>query len=689
MESIKYKILLIEDDEADQAAFKRLIRKEGLLYDYAIAGSISDAKGILLSETFDAVIIDYKLNDGVAFDILDLIVGIPFIIITGAGDEEVAVKAMRSGAHDYLIKDIERNYLKVLPVVLEKAILNKKKEDHFRLISYAIMSINDSVYFTDMGNKVLFVNHAFYKTYGYIEEDIVGKYCDVFWESISNWENLNGDLTEVSKGSWCGEIYHRHKEGSRFPVYLSRSIIKDENERELGIVNVVRDITEKKAIEQRLKHMAHFDDLTGLPNRVLFYDHLNKLLIQAKNDNQLFAVLFLDLDRFKVVNDTLGHTVGDFLLKLTAKRLVKCIRDEDMLARLGGDEFAVILANINEPQNAATVAQRIIACLENPFRIKKDECTIGVSVGITLYPHDGDDADNLIKNADIAMYHAKGSGRNAYQFYDKDMNTANLKQFTMENKLREAIKQEEFLLHYQPQVDTKAANIIGIEAMIRWQPSDHEMISPDKFIPISEETGLIIPIGEWVLRTACRQNKAWQDMGLPSLPISVNVSGRQFKQPNFVEIVIQVLEETGLDPHFLEIELTESILMHDEVLALTRLEIFAAKGIKLAIDDFGIGYSSMRYLKRLPIHKLKIDKSFIDDIVMNPNDRAISEAIITMAHSLQIKVIAEGVETKEQMEILRSLGCDEIQGYLFFKPMPSEKIVDIFSEKLRKMSDEK
>ncbi len=675
------KILFIEDDEIDQAAFKRLVRNEGLQYDYALVGSVSDARKILHSETFDAVVLDYKLNDGVAFDILDLITGIPFIIITGTGDEEVAVRAMRAGAYDYLIKDIERNYLKMLPVVLEKAILNKKKEDHFKLVSYALMSINDSVYFTDMGNRILFVNNAFYKTYGYTNEDIIGKYCDIFLEGIATRDNSDGNLTEVSKGSWCGEIYHRNKKGNRFPVYLSRSVIKDEKERELGIVNIVRDITEKKAIEQRLKHMAHFDDLTGLPNRALFYDRLNKLLLRTKSDSRPFAVLFLDLDRFKIVNDTLGHTIGDSLLKIIARRLLQCVREEDMLARLGGDEFAVILTNINEHQNAATVARRIITCLENPFRIKKNECTIGVSIGITLYPHDGDDADTLIKNADTAMYHAKGSGRNAYKYYDKDMNAANLRQFNMENKLREAIRQEEFLLHYQPQVDMKAENIIGIEAMIRWQPPGSQMISPDKFISISEETGLIIPIGEWVLRTACRQNKAWQGMGLPSLPVSVNVSGRQFKQPNFVEIVIHILEETGLDPHFLEIELTESILMHDEVLALTRLEVLSAKGIKLAIDDFGIGYSSMRYLKRLPIHKLKIDKSFIDDIARNPNDRAISEAIITMAHSLQIKVIAEGVETEDQLKILRLLGCDEIQGYLFFKPMPSEKIVDAFPRK--------
>jgi len=677
MENIRHKVLLIEDDEVDRVAFKRLVEKEVLLYDYSLAGSVSEAKKILSSETFEAIIIDYNLGDGTAFDIFNLVNGTPFVIVTGAGDEEIAVKAMKAGAYDYLIKDVNRNYLKVLPLVIEKAILNKKRENHLKLLSYAIMSINDSIYFTDMENRILFVNNAFYKTYGYDAEDIIGKHCNIFLEDDSSNDDLRNNSSETDKGVWRGETYHKHKNGILFPIYLSRSIIIDEDEKELGIVNIVRDITEKKAIEQRLEYMAHFDDLTGLPNRVLFYDRLDKSLARAKRDNLLFAILFLDLDKFKVVNDTFGHNVGDLLLKITAKRLSNCIREADTVARLGGDEFAIILTTINEPQNAAGIVQRIIACMADPFHIKKDsECTIGISIGITIYPFDGDDADTLIKNADTAMYNAKVNG-NSYRFYNSDMNTAAFRRFTIENKLREAIKQKEFLLYYQPQVDIVTSRIVGIEALIWWQTPDHELLSPDKFISIAEESELIIPISEWAIHTACSQNKTWQNAGISPIPVTINISSRQFKQQNLTEIITQLLHETGLDPHFLEIELTESILMHDEEFAIAKLEAFATKGIRLSIDSFGTGYSSIKYLKCFPIHKLKIDKSFVDDITTNHNNRAISEAIITMAHSLQLKVIAEGVKTVEQLKILRSLGCDEIQGYLFSEPLPAEKFTNI------------
>lgn len=691
MDTMKYKVLLIEDNEIDQVAFERLVEKGILSYDYCIAGSVSEAKELLALESFEAVIVDYMLGDGTAFDIIDCIPGIPFIIVTGAGDEDIAVKAMKAGAHEYLIKDIERNYLKVLPLILEKAIFHKKKEGNFKLMSYAIMSINDSVYFTDMENIIIFVNNAFCKTYGYDKRDIIGKSCDILMENVFPGIERIDDLSAIAeKDIWYGEAYHKRRDGIVFPVYLSRSIIKDESGRELGIVNIVRDITEKKLIEKRLERMAYFDDLTGLPNRTLFYDHLNKLLAQAKRDNRILAVLFLDLDRFKVVNDTLGHNVGDFLLKTVAKRIKKDIRDADIIARLGGDEFAIILANINKHQNAANVAQRVINCFEKPFHFEKNyEYTIGVSIGITVYPFDGGDVDTLVKNADTAMYHAKGNGRNTYQFYNIDMNTLALRQFTIENKLRDAIKRDEFLLHYQPLVDAKTKKIIGTEALIRWQSLNYEMISPDKFIPVAEETGLIIPIGEWVLRTACRQGKAWQKAGFPPLPVSINISARQFNQQNLIDTVYQILHETGFDPHLLEIELTESTLMHNEESILMKLKMLTEKGIKLSIDDFGTGYSSIGYLKRLPIYKLKIDKSFVNDIMTDSNDRAISEAIITMAHRLQIKVIAEGVETEEQLKILHSLGCDEVQGYLFYKPLPAEELTDILSRELIKIPDER
>jgi diguanylate cyclase (GGDEF)-like protein/PAS domain S-box-containing protein len=436
MGNTSYKVLLIEDDIVDQTAFKRLVENEILPYSYSIVDSVSDAKNILSTETFDIIIIDYKLTDGTAFDIINSVTGIPFIIVTGAGDEEIAVKAMKAGASDYLIKDIGRNYLKVLPIVLEKAILNKRKETHFKLLSYAIMSINDSVYFTDMNNEILFVNNAFYKTYGYNEEDILGKHCDILSDNDSARKDKIHNLSETSKGLWSGEIYHKRKDGSVFPIYLSKSIIKDADGKEFGIVGIVRDITDKKAIEMKLELMAHFDDLTGLPNRVLFYDRLNKSLSHAKRNNNTFALLFMDLNKFKKVNDNFGHNAGDILLKMIAKRFSHCLREVDTVARLGGDEFAIILTSINESQNAAFVSQRIIACFEKPFFVRKDiECNIGISIGITVYPSDGHDADTLIKNADVTMYRAKEKGGNSYQFYNSEMNNTVTGNITIENKL--------------------------------------------------------------------------------------------------------------------------------------------------------------------------------------------------------------------------------------------------------------
>ena len=680
MENSTYKILLVEDDQVDQAAFKRHVQKERLLYNHSIAGSLSEAKKILSSETFDAAIIDYNLGDGTAFDLIDLVVGTPFIIVTGAGDEAVAVKAMKTGAYDYLIKDVGRNYLQLLPIVIEMAIVNKRRENQLKLLSMAVMSIQDSVYFTDMENKILFINNSFLITYGYREEDIIGLPSDILCEKYPSGRDLSNTLSEATKDIWCGEMQHVHKNGTKFPIYISKAIVKDELEKELGIVSIVRDISELKATEQRLEYMAHFDDLTKLSNRVLFYDRLNKMLSRANRDNLLFALLVLDLDRFKIVNDTLGHNTGDILLRMTAERLLKCVRDSDTVSRLGGDEFAIILAGIKKEQNAATVAQKIIDCLENPFIINDEPVTIGTSIGITIHPSDGNSPDSLVKNADMAMYKAKRGGRNRYEFYNSEMNAASITHFAVENKLREAIKNEEFLLYYQPQVDIHTETIVGTEALIRWQHPQQGLVLPNDFMPIAEETGLIIPIGEWVLRTACMQNKLWQNSGYQHIPVSVNVSPRQFRQDGFAEKVAQVLNETGLDTLSIEIELTESILMYDEELVMARLELLTARGVRLSIDDFGTRYSSMKYLKRLPIHTLKIDMSFVADITTNPNDKAICEAIITMAHSLNLKVVAEGIETREQLDVLRSIGCDIVQGFWFHKPISAEKITDLLSQ---------
>lgn len=441
-----------------------------------------------------------------------------------------------------------------------------------------------------------------------------------------------------------------------------------------------KEVSERKQAEERLYYLANHDSLTNLPNRRLFIDRLNQALARLPWHKRVAAVLFLDLDRFKHINDTLGHPIGDLLLVAVSERLQSCLRNGDTIARFGGDEFAILLVDMARAEDVSKVAQKIINALSKVFIVKNYELFITTSIGISLCPQDGKDADTLLKNADAAVYRAKGQGKNNYQFYLASLNTDALERLAMETRLNQALEREEFLLHYQPRVDLNTGKIIGIEALVRWQNQDLGMVSPAKFIPLAEETGLIVPIGEWVLRTACAQNKAWQTSGLSPVVMSVNISARQFQQNSLVEMVSRVLRGTGLDPKCLELELTESILMQKEKPFIEMLSDLNSMGISLSVDDFGTGYSSLSYLNRFPIKTLKIDQSFVNNITKNPDDAVIVNAIITLAHSLRLEAIAEGVETAEQLEFLRSLHCDGMQGYLFSRALPAVEATKLLAE---------
>jgi diguanylate cyclase (GGDEF)-like protein/PAS domain S-box-containing protein len=436
----------------------------------------------------------------------------------------------------------------------------------------------------------------------------------------------------------------------------------------------LRHILANQRAEKQIKHLAYHDTLTGLPNRVLFHDRLQQALSHAVREEHPMGVMFLDLDRFKIINDTLGHDVGDELLKAVSQRLINCIRQGDTVVRLGGDEFTIILPVISKAEDAAFVAQKILVTLAEPFLLNHQELHITSSIGISLYPNDGKDTQTLIKNADIAMYRAKDLGKNNYQFYTADMNSRALETINLENALRHALERDELLLHYQPQIDIRSGRIVGVEALVRWQHPEFGLVSPVKFIPIAEETNLIIPIGEWVLRSACEQGVRWRKMGLPVWRMAVNLSARQFRQQNLLQPIQRILQETGFDPHHLELEITESLLMQGAGQTIAILESLDEMGIRLSLDDFGTGYSSLSYLKRFPIDTVKIDRSFVRDIHTDPNDAAITSAIIAMAHSLKLSVIAEGVETEEQLAFLREHNCNEYQGYYFSKPLPPEQI---------------
>jgi diguanylate cyclase (GGDEF)-like protein len=432
--------------------------------------------------------------------------------------------------------------------------------------------------------------------------------------------------------------------------------------------------------EDKLNYLAYHDVLTGLPGRTLFHDRLVQAVTNAHRHGDKLGVLFIDLDHFKNINDSLGHHAGDMLLKQVAALFTSCMREDDTVARLGGDEFVVILASMASEDEAWMVSQKILKLMTEPFTIEARELFITCSIGIALYPKDGEDAKALLQSADGALYLAKNKGRNNAQFCTAEMNTRALERLTLENELRQAINRREFLLHYQPRVDIVSSEITGMEALVRWQHPVQGLLYPTKFIPVAEESGLIVPLGEWVLRTACEQNKAWQLAGLKPVSIAVNLSARQFKQQDLVELVSRILQETELDSSYLELELTESMVMQNVEAAIITLNQFKAIGVKLSIDDFGIGYSSLNYLKHFPIDFLKIDQSFVRDITTNLDDAIIAKIIISMAHDLGLRVIAEGVEAEEQKSFLCLHRCDEMQGYFFSMPVPAEEFEILLKE---------
>jgi diguanylate cyclase (GGDEF)-like protein len=454
----------------------------------------------------------------------------------------------------------------------------------------------------------------------------------------------------------------------------SEKAVLDEEQRVVAIVGMGRDITERKKNEEEIQQLAYYDTLTRLPNRALLYDRMSQAIALANRHSKYVGVLFLDLDRFKVINDTLGHVAGDRLLKKVAERLSSIVRESDTVSRLGGDEFIVILSSLEHDEDITKAAEKILAVFSEAIMIENREIYTSASMGIAVFPNDGTDINVLLKNADTAMYQAKGQGRNNFQFYSKDMNVRALEHLMMETSLRRAIEREELFLVYQPQMDLKSGQVIGMEALLRWRHPDLGILAPSKFITLAEETGLIIQIGEWALKTACIQNKTWQDKGYQPLRTAVNISGGQFRQQNFVKMVAAILKETGLDPSRLELELTESMAMDDASATAELLLELKAMGVSLSIDDFGTGFSSLSYLKHFPIDRIKIDRSFVRDITSNTDDAAIATTIIAMAHSMNLKVTAEGVEQEEQLDILQSRGCDEIQGFFVTPPLSAEEL---------------
>ena len=534
-----------------------------------------------------------------------------------------------------------------------------------------------AILFTDLAGNILNADDSFLNLLGYTVANLPRHLHDL---TPPEHHRLDDEALEKVMAFGACAPFEKNlvkQDGTQVPVLFGAALHEEE------IACFVVDLSQNKQTQEQLNHLAYHDALTDLPNQVLFKDRLKQAIALSRRNDHLQAVLLLNLDRFKTINDSLGYTAGDRLLQSVAQRLTSCVRESDTVARFGGDEFAILLTQIPRAQDAANVARAIKQALDQAFLFEDQEIFVSTSIGISCYPQDGRDTAGLLKTAGAALDRAKVQGGNVFQFYTAGGTTRALKQLVLESNLRPGLERAEFVVQYQPQVDVRGFQLVGMEALVRWHHPSLGLLYPSEFVPLAEESGLIISLGDWVMRTACLQNKLWQDAGLTPLTLSVNFSARQFQQASFIEDVARILKDTNLDPRWLELELTESSIMKDPEEAIEKLHELKLMGIKVAIDDFGTGYSSLNYLKRFPIDTLKIDKTFVSDVCRDPHDTAIVRAIIDLGHALDLTVIAEGVETKEQLQYLSALECDVVQGFLFSKALSASAFEELLMEQKR------
>ncbi|GHT89688.1 hypothetical protein AGMMS49545_00610 [Betaproteobacteria bacterium] len=553
-------------------------------------------------------------------------------------------------------------------------------EARLRVAASVFENLSEAMTIAGADGKIQSVNHAFTTITGYTEAEAQGKtpgellasglHDAEFFRAM--WASLN------TEGRWQGEIINRRKSGETYPEWLSITVVRNEAGDVEQYIGIFSDISERKQAEAYIHHLAYHDPLTGLANRLLFNDRLNTAMSQAHRSRYLLAIMLLDLDHFKSINDSLGHHAGDLLLAATSQRLSGMLREGDTLARLGGDEFAVLLPNITSHADAAMLASRMVVAFEKSFELEGREIFISTSIGIAVYPADGKNAEILLKNADVALYNAKDSGRAAFRFFLESDSTDSLERLELETDLRRAVLNNELRLYYQPQISTRTGMIYGVEALVRWQHPTRGLLMPDRFIGLAENTGYIETLGRWCLETGCQQMVAWQKAGLPIQRIAVNVSPRQLRNPDFMDMTLEIIEKTGINPNCLELELTESSMADDPENTFNVFSVLRKKGIRIAIDDFGTGYSSLSYLARYPVDVVKIDKSFVDGIMGGEQSSlSLVKAVVLMAHTLNMETVAEGVETAEQRQKLIAMQCDLLQGYLYSRPVPADKLIEL------------
>jgi len=679
MKSIK-KVLLVEDDPGDARLLREMFNEQGSHNtELTHVECMSEAEKHLAEHAVDIILLDLGLSDAQGLGAVRRAHAaaprVPLVVLTGLDDEALAAQALQEGAQDYLIKgQIEtygstRGLLRALRYAIERKILEEALFAEKELAQVTLNCIGDAVACTDISGNLTFLNVIAEKLTGWSRQDAAGRPM----AEVLRLENAPKPM-EMAVGQDRtahlppNSILIRH-DGFEFPIEGSVAPIHDREGQASGAVIVFRDVSAARAMVLQMAHSAEHDFLTGLPNRKLLNDRIGQAIAMARRHMRQVAVLFLDLDGFKHINDSLGHPIGDKLLQSIAGRLVDCVRGSDTVSRQGGDEFVVLLSEMQQSEAAAAAAKRMLQAVAEAHSIDQHDLHVTTSIGVSVYPDDGLDAETLIKNADTAMYQAKENGRQSYQFFKPAMNVRAVERQSIEESLRRALERQEFALHYQPKINLRTGAITGAEALIRWTHPTRGLVSPAQFIPVAEDCGLILPIGAWVLREACKQARAWVDAGLPATTMAVNVSAMEFRGENFLEGLFATLGETGLDPSSLELELTESVLMKRAESTASILRTLRERGVQVAIDDFGTGYSSLSYLRKFPVDALKIDQSFIRQISTAGDDTTIVTAVIGMARSLKLRVVAEGVETEEELAFLRAHQCDEAQGHYFSRPL--------------------
>jgi diguanylate cyclase (GGDEF)-like protein/PAS domain S-box-containing protein len=683
-------LLVVEDNPGDARLLREMFIEEGAHHtEVTHVESMAEAEKHLAQHTVEMILLDLGLPDvhglGAVRRAHAAAPRVPLVVLTGRDDETLAAQSLQEGAQDYLIKgQIEgRGLLRALRYAIERKIMEEALFDEKERAQVTLDCIGDAVACTDNLGNISFLNRVAEKITGWTWQQAIGRpTAEVLriLDATSREMIPNPMLMEV------GAIQSLHlppncvlvrRDGFETPIEDSVAPIHDRQGTPTGAVIVFRDVSETRAMAQQMVHAAQHDFLTGLPNRVLANDRVSQAIATAPRHFKKVAVLFLDLDGFKHINDSLGHPIGDKLLQSVADRLVSCVRGSDTVSRQGGDEFVVLLSEIEQSEDAAISARRMLQVVSEAHTIGQHDLHVTTSIGVSVFPDDGEDAETLIKNADTAMYQAKENGRQSYQFFQPAMNVRAVERQSIEESLRRALERQEFALHYQPKVDLKTGEITGAEALLRWTHPVRGPISPARFIPVAEDCGLILPIGNWVLREACWQARSWIDAGLPLTSMAVNISAIQFRDEKFLDSISAILEATGFDPRALELELTESVLMKRAQVTEGILKGLRVKGIQLAVDDFGTGYSSLSYLSKFPIDTLKIDQSFVRQITTAPDETTIVTAVISMAKSLRLRVVAEGVETAEELAFLQARQCDEAQGYYFSKPVPPSEFATL------------